>query len=261
MIALATIAASPRAVYHAEMAHLIELDGCLNFRDLGGYPTTDGRRLRRGRLYRSDALHHMSETDVRVVRDELGVRDVIDLRSSAEIALDGRGPLAVAPFTYHHLPLFNEEANGAGGRIPEDLGEQYFLLLQVAREPISRILEIFARAKGAALFHCAAGKDRTGVISAVVLGLLGVAESDIVEDYVFTSRNLDQIVARLKRSESYRNVFEQLPPSTLHAEPETMTGFLERVRQAFGSMAAYARETGVAEATLGTLASSLLEGP
>ena len=63
---------------------LVKLEGCLNFRDLGGYTTRDGRVVRRGRLFRSDALHDMSDADVRRVRDELGIRTVIDLRSTHE---------------------------------------------------------------------------------------------------------------------------------------------------------------------------------
>ena len=65
-------------------SRLVRLDGCFNFRDLGGYATRDGRRVRWRRLYRSDALHHLSDADLRHVRDELGVRTIVDLRSSAE---------------------------------------------------------------------------------------------------------------------------------------------------------------------------------
>ena len=99
-----------------------------------------------------------------------------------------------------------------------------------------------------AVFHCAAGKDRTGVISALLLSLLGVREEVIVADYAATREALDAIVERLMASEGYQGVFEELPPDTLHANPETMVGFLARVRGAFGSMAGYAREIGIGEA-------------
>ncbi len=243
-----------------ETARLVKLEGCLNFRDLGGYMTRAGRRVRWGQLYRSDALHHMSPRDVEHVRDELGVRAVIDLRSSAEVALDGMGPLATPPMDYHHIPLFD------GGRgdvepeeIPLDLGHQYFLLLRTARGAIRCVLEILADATEPALFHCAAGKDRTGLISAVVLGLLEVEESHIVEDYVFTSRNIERIIERLRQTPSYKEVFDQLPPQTLHAEPESMASFLARVREAHGSLRDYALGLGLASDTVALLEERLLD--
>ncbi len=241
-------------------ARLVELEGCLNFRDLGGYLTRGGRRVRWGQLYRSDALHHMSVRDVKHVRDELGVRAVIDLRSSSEVALDGPGPLAEPPVDYHHIPLFD------GGRgdveleeIPLDLGHQYFLLLQAATGAIRCVLEILADATEPALFHCAAGKDRTGLISAVVLGLLEVEEAQIVEDYVFTSRNLERIIERLRQTPSYRAVFDRLPPQTLHAKPDSMASFLGRVREAYGSMREFALGLGLASGTITLLEERLLE--
>ncbi len=243
-----------------EPLRLVELEGCLNFRDLGGYRTRGGRRVRWGQLYRSDALHHMSVRDVQRVRDELGVRAVIDLRSSAEVTLDGMGPLATPPVDYHHIPLFD------GGRgdvepeeIPQDLGHQYFLLLGAARGAIRCVLEILADATEPALFHCAAGKDRTGLISAVVLGLLEVEEAHIVEDYVFTSRNLERIIERLRQSPSYRAVFDRLPPQTLHAEPDTMASFLDRVRKAHGSLREFSLGLGLASETVTLLEERLLE--
>ncbi|MCZ6570077.1 MAG: tyrosine-protein phosphatase [Deltaproteobacteria bacterium] len=243
-----------------EPVRLVELEGCLNFRDLGGYRTQGGRRVRWGQLYRSDALHHMSVRDVQHVRDELGVRAVIDLRSSAEVTLDGMGPLATPPIDYHHIPLFD------GGRgdiepeeIPLDLGHQYFLLLGAARGAIRCVLEILADATEPALFHCAAGKDRTGLISAVVLGLLEVEETHIIEDYVFTSRNIERIIERLRQTPSYKAVFDRLPPQTLHAEPNTMASFLGRVRKAHGSLREFALGLGLASETVTLLEERLLE--
>ncbi|MFQ5513755.1 MAG: tyrosine-protein phosphatase [Myxococcota bacterium] len=242
---------------------LVALNGCLNFRELGGYPTRDGRHLRRGLLYRSDALHHMTDEDVRHVREELGVRAVIDLRTTVEVRSEGPGPLTQPPVAYHHLPLFDGEASKANEaeprELPDDLGHQYFLLLRAATGPVAHILELLAFCRAPAVYHCAAGKDRTGVISALLLGLLGVDDEKIVEDYVYTSRNLDRIIERLRQTPSYHTLFERLPPSTLHAEPETMIGFLGRVREEFGSMTGYALAAGVRRETLAGLEARLLE--
>src|SRR5204863_126710 len=92
------------------MQRVIDLEGCLNFRDLGGYPTADGRRMRSGSVFRSDALHHLTAADLVRVRDELRIATVVDLRSSAELRTEGRGMLASEPIAFHHLPLFDGQA-------------------------------------------------------------------------------------------------------------------------------------------------------
>jgi protein-tyrosine phosphatase len=109
------------------------------------------------------------------------------------------------------------------------------------------------------VYHCAAGKDRTGVISAVLLGLLGVRDEVIVADYAATQENLDSIIDRLMDTEGYQEIFDALPPDTLHAEPETMLSLLAKVRENYGSMSDYARAIGVSDETLAHLQSRLLE--
>jgi protein tyrosine/serine phosphatase len=237
---------------------LLALEGSVNFRDLGGWRTPDGRRVRAGRLFRSDALHHLSGADVVRLRDGVGVRTLIDLRGSHEIAAEGRGPLAAPPVAYHHLPFFDGPRDRRDEAPAGGLAEIYFQMLRFARAPIGRALETLAASPGAAVFHCAAGKDRTGVLAAVVLGALGVRDEDIVEDYAWTRRALPRILERLRASESYRYVFTELPPETLHAEPETMADLLARVRGEWGTLRDYARWAEVPQATLDALAARLL---
>jgi protein tyrosine/serine phosphatase len=133
-------------------------------------------------------------------------------------------------------------------------------MIDFAREPLARVVTTLARTDDPAVFHCAAGKDRTGVVSALLLSLLGVREEIIVADYAATREALDAIVERLMSSEGYRGMFEELPPDTLHADPETMEGFLARVRQEFGSMVAYAAEIGIAGADVERLRARLIVG-
>ena len=237
---------------------LIPLDGCVNFRDLGGWETSDGRRIRGGRLYRSDALQRLTAADVARLRDELGLRTLVDLRSSHEVAREGCGPLAAPPVTYHHLPFFDGPERSSSRRDFHNLAQIYFAMMRFAREPIARALDALAASEGAAVFHCAAGKDRTGVLSAVVLGVAGVADADIVADYAYTRRALPRILERLRASESYAYVFTELPPDTLHAEPATMEELLTSVRAEWGSVREYALWAGAAPATLATLAEKLV---
>ena len=239
----------------------IDVEGCNNFRDLGGYPTADGRRLRWRRVFRADGLHHLTPRGIARFREELGIECVIDLRSSGEIRLDGRGALEDEPVRFHHLPLFDgeisqEQRDQAGDMT---LGDRYALMLRFARDPIARVLEALAGSNGPAVFHCAAGKDRTGVISAVLLGVLGVRDEVIVADYAASREGLDAVIERLMQSEGYRDLFAALPPDTLHAEPETMIALLDRVRGEHGSMRGYAREIGVSDSMLERLAARLID--
>lgn len=238
----------------------IEVEGCHNFRDLGGYPTAEGGRLRWRRLFRADGLHGLTEAGIATLRDELRLGTVVDLRSSAELALDGRGPLAREDIAFHHLPLFDGGEGERRERPPDlSLADLYFAMLEHAREPLGRVLTTLARTEAPAVFHCAAGKDRTGVVSALLLSLLGVREEVIVADYAASRDALEAIVDRLLASDGYREMLDQLPPDTLHAEPETMERFLERLREAWGGAWGYAREIGVDADDLARLRARLLE--
>jgi protein tyrosine/serine phosphatase len=240
------------------MNRTIDLEGTLNFRDLGGYPTADRRAVRWRQVFRSDALHHLTRQDVAHLREEIGLGVVIDLRSSAELRSEGRGPLAHEAVAFHHLPLFDGQAVTAAPAADMTLTDRYFLLAEFAKEPIGRVVSLLAASAAPAVYHCAAGKDRTGVVSAVLLGLLGVPDPVIVADYAATQENLDAIVERLMATEGYYEMLSALPPDTLHAEPETMAGFLARLRDAYGSMDAYARSAGVGDEAIAALRARLL---
>jgi protein-tyrosine phosphatase len=240
------------------MNRTIDLTGCLNFRDLGGYPTADGQRVRWRQVFRSDALHHLTPQDVTRLRDELALGEVIDLRSSAELQSEGRGLLAVEVMRFHHCPLFDGDAPKTVPLPELTLTDRYFLLAEFAKRPIARVITTLAATDAPAVYHCAAGKDRTGVVSAVLLGVLGVPDEIVVADYAATQDNLDAIIDRLMSTEGYQSMLSALPPDTLHAEPETMLKFIERMRGTYGSMAEYARSAGVPEASLEGLRARLL---
>ena len=237
----------------------VVLDGCYNFRDLGGYRADDGRRVRPGLTFRSDALHHLSEADVAHLRDALRVGAIIDVRSASELRMEPRSPLARPPVRYHHVPLFPETTERERQELPATLGDRYLQILDFAAAPLAQVVQLIASSAEPLVFHCAAGKDRTGIISALLLSLLGVDEEQVIEDYVATSRNLGRIIARLRESPSYETIFTELPPETLHAEAETMRSMLEAARQRHGSMRGYAHGIGISDATIAQLEERLLE--
>ena len=242
------------------MQRLIDLEGCLNFRDLGGYPTGDGRRVRWRLVFRSDALHHLTAADVARVRGELRIGAVVDLRSSAELRTEGRGVLAGEPIAFHHLPLFDgQAARPEGWAAVDTLADRYTLLAEFAKAPIARVVGVLAAADGPVVYHCAAGKDRTGVISAILLGLLGVPDEVVIADYAATQECLEAIVERLMATKGYQTMLAALPPDTMHAEAETMAVFLSSIRARYGSMRGYAGAAGVDGATVDRLVGRLLE--
>ncbi len=244
------------------MQRAIELEGCFNFRDLGGYPAADGRTVVWRKLFRSDGLHLLSDADVAKLREEVGLGDIVDLRSTHELDTDGRGRLGEEAIRFHHLPLFDGDTREKR-RADYDpnqitLAERYFFLADLAKEPISRVLRIMADSDEPVVYHCAAGKDRTGVISAILLSLLGVPDAIIVADYAASRDNLDAIIERLTAARSYRKMFQELPPDTMHAEPETMVNFLAKMADEFGSVREYVVGAGVKDAEIERLRERLL---
>ena len=171
-----------------ETERWIPLDGCVNFRDLGGYATAGGRTARWRRLFRSDGPNTLTEADVQTIAGALGVSAVIDLRNSGGVMADGRGLLALSGIGYHHFPFLERRgiAPPTDGEDSENrLTEIYLWMLQNSGTLMAQAFTTLAQqVNHPALFHCSAGKDRTGVLAATILAVLGVSQEDIVADYL-----------------------------------------------------------------------------
>src|SRR3954467_8518502 len=244
----------------------IRLDGTTNMRDLGGLPTTDGGRTVSGRILRSDNLQTLSDDDVRRLVGEIGLREVIDLRTTAEILLEGRGPLRGVPevvhrhFTLlpergHHTDVFAVEedddllqdlpADWVETLLPRqetehDAGEPpavraYLGYLQHRGEAVVGALRALADAgPGASVVHCAAGKDRTGVVVALALAVAGVPHEEIVTDYAMTADVIEALVAKLASSPTYAEDMEQRDIASHTPRAETMDRLLAPPRERHG---------------------------
>jgi hypothetical protein len=211
-------------------------------------------------VFRSDGLHTVTDTDVRRLRDEIRLGDIIDLRSTAELQSEGRGPLAEQPIRFHHLPLFDGDMTTQREQVTQtDLADRYFLMAEYAGQRICAVIRTIADSDTPAVFHCAAGKDRTGVISAIILALLDVPDDVVVADYAATQENLGAITDRLMALDGYRRVLELLPPDTMHANPETMIALLARLREKYGHIGAYAQAMGLEDSAVSRLRDALLE--
>jgi protein-tyrosine phosphatase len=236
----------------------IDLAGPVNFRDLGGYATADGQRVRWRRVFRSDSLGPVTPADASHLTEELGLVSVVDLRSTDEVEKEGRGALVDAAVEYHHLPLF-EVVPGVRPEWPDTLHELYRRLLTDSADRVAAVLRVIASADAhPVVFHCVAGKDRTGVVAAVLLGLLGVGEDDVVADYALTQEVMPVMLDRWRLS-SNRPDEKEFPAHVLQAEAHTMRRLLDLLDEDYGSLTGYARAGGVTDEVIGALRSHLLE--
>ena len=250
-------------------ARLVPLEGSYNFRDLGGYRGHDGRHTRWGRLFRSDALHELTVDDVAALR-AVGLRTVVDLRTERELHASGRGPLEPEPVAFHHLAVVQEGVRGADRAEGEslaapappgdDLAERYLWYLDVGRDSLVEALTLMGDADRYPLvFHCSAGKDRTGVLAALVLELAGVDREAVVADYVLTADRIGLLLDRWRSDPGFAERLARIPPSRLGVEAATMVGFLDGLAELHGGARAWALGAGVPAGTLDRLVDLVLE--
>ena len=248
-----------------EPARDVVLDAVFNLRDLGGYPTADGRRTRWRRLYRGAGLHRLADDDVDVVRG-LELRTVIDLRTAEELASLGGYPVAELPAAFHHLPMIQglwDHAVVDPEAPPEAfLVPRYLEMLDVGRDTIAGSVRLLAT-PGAlpAAFYCAAGKDRTGVLAALLLDAVGVRPEAVVEDYRLSKERVALIVARARAKEhgEARSAMLGHPDAVMDSPPEAMRLLLAAIREHHGSTRGYLLQAGVRSDELEALAVALLE--
>lgn len=205
-----------------------------NFRDLGGLKLGSGP-LAEKTLFRSDDLSTINSGEAQRVAEN-GVKLIIDLRSKAEAASSGRGELANYSIEYLNLPLldFSKQGQNLSERVRQEhfsnrmLGTWYAKVMQDVAPMLVEGITAVAETEGSVVFHCAIGKDRTGIFAASILTLMGVSQHQVVEDFTKTEQNLPQILARLSHSQPFWTP-ELISQSgaLVRAEPEAMNTMFE----------------------------------
>ncbi len=222
----------------------IEFEACFNFRDLGGYRTADGNQVRQGRLCRSADLRMMTPRDVARARDEIGITTVLDLRASAREQRRRLRGLNEPPTRYLNVPLISPEADEEYVTRFSELNSIQ-ILFDASIPQLPEVFGILAD-EGAypLVFHCVAGKDRSGIVAALVLSALGVDDKQVVDDYAESGSHLKALVAHV-RSLGAGATIDSAPHGYFDSPAEVMRSLLAGLHAEHGSTLNFLENAGV----------------
>lgn len=223
-------------------------DGCVNVRDLGGHPTEDGLETRSGAVVRADSVRRLSDAGWAALV-EYGVRTIVDLRTGGELADD---PPVELPVDVVHVPVFPEAGDPIWAEIDAlaDRPQEYLALLEWGAQRFAQAVAAVGHAdRGAVVVHCQVGKDRTGLVSALLLRLAGVGIDYVAADYAISERNLDALIERwlaeaADEAERQRVLHLGRTPASVMAE------VLRELERRYGNVRAYLRAGGATDAAL-----------
>lgn len=238
----------------------IAVERAFNIRDIGGYPAADGKVTQWNRFLRSDNLHALHEADMQVLLD-YGVRLVVDLRLPRELVSTPNVFSGSASVDYRHHSFIDEaalkkiEETPVQNRTHMRADKGYRLWLDECQHSVKDILMSLSEPDdGVALYHCAGGKDRTGLVTALLLGLVGVDEALIAADYALTARfnirsTLKPPEPDIKDWQDYEAAY--CPPAVMHES-------LDHLKQNYGGITDYVRHIGVSDVKIERLRSRLV---
>jgi protein-tyrosine phosphatase len=227
-------------------------DGLLNVRDLGGHRTEDGGQTRYGAVVRADSLHQLTENGWKSVVD-YGIHTVIDLRMDEEREGD---PPAGAPIELLHLSLFDddkavfEKVDAAAEAAPDVASatrEVYLLFLEHFKANVATAIRAIANApEGGVVVHCMGGKDRTGLVTALLLALAGVDDEQIAADYALSEERL-RPRHELWFAEAETDVERKRLERIAQTPAASIVGVLQELERRYESVEGYLRTAGVSD--------------
>lgn len=234
-------------------------DGCLNVRDLGGLPTADGRETRYGAVVRADSVSQLSDAGWRALVD-YGIRTVLDLRGDHEREDD---PPADLPVDVVHVPFMEaseaeweeigeelEAATAAASDAATSTREAYLIFLERFKPNVAAAVRAVANApEGGIVVHCVGGKDRTGLLSAFLLHLAGVADDDIASDYALSEERLRPRHEAWFEAAGSEEELERLR-RIAQTPAASMAGVFAELERRYGGVEGFLRDAGVTEEEL-----------
>jgi protein-tyrosine phosphatase len=239
-------------------------EGCLNVRDLGGLPTEDGRRIREGAVVRSDNVRRLTDAGWRSLAEH-GVRRIVDLRWPEELAEDA--PRDVEIEVVHvsvlgdgidpeYIAVLDEHLHGVAD-VTDHYAWSYVDFLERYRDRFGRAFAAVSDAEGAVVVHCMGGKDRTGLVAALLLRLAGVSTQTIGDDYALSAGNLAP--ATEEWVDAAEDDVERAKRQKLSGTPAAgMVRTIEEIERRYGDVASYLRAAGLTEAQIARLRERLV---
>ncbi len=246
---------APDPTRAAALAAVVRAHGAPNFRDLGGLAAGDGRVVAPGRLYRTSALHLLDQRGAAALAD-LGLATWIDLRSPAEAAATGRGHVGDA--LVRRPRTLGGDVDATTWTLP--LGARYAQYLEDEASVVAALRDLVEPGAVPAVVGCFFGKDRTGVLVALVLEALGVARQAVLADYAASAEPTARFVARLARDPIEAAALAAAPPERLEARAATLAGLLADL-DATGGVLAYLARAGFGKGEVARLRGALLVTP
>ena len=238
----------------------LPLSGTGNTRDLGGYAAQSGQAVTgRCRFLRSDGLHNLTAEDQRRLWT-YGVRLVLDLRTPEEISRQPDRWEACPEMLCRSIPMLDRvNSSFFQGSLPDSMSEMYCSLLDSpsGKEAIRQVFSAFSETEGGVLYHCTAGKDRTGVISMLLLKLAGVADETVIADYAATEGYMAQIFAGQRKA--LLQAGYSIPDHLLASRPEEMARTLFHLSERYGTVEQYLTGCGLSQTALRKLVDDWLK--
>lgn len=241
--------------YHPDRR--LPIEGAFNLRDLGGYALANGAQTRWGRALRADGLGRLSTADIDLLLSR-GLTRVIDLRAPSE-ARQHPGKLSgISGIEVFNLPLYDDLAPMREITDPEPLPGFYRNMLSERSAMVAEVFQAIAETgEGAVMFHCTAGKDRTGLIAALWLALAGAEREVILADYALTGELIPGLITLFNADLTARGIDPELIRPMLGCEPRYMAGALDFVNTTYGDVTSYLQSSGLSAETLAALRARL----
>ena len=238
-------------------------EGCFNFRDIGGYLTQDGKRVKKGLYFRAGRQDRMSDEDLSQLSD-LKISTQIDLRRPDEVLEQGKGPLESMGANYINIAVIPEGGSDQLSRLVGDTaisGRRYLGYLEFGPTSWLRLFGILSDEDNLpVVLHCTAGKDRTGVSTAFLLSVLGVSRDVIEADYLLTNLDTERQADFIEGTVGYPDGYDRKKMIDVAGVPkDAMKDFLDGVESKWGSVIEYLQKIGVTQDQMDMVRHNFLE--